>query len=133
MTHRERIIDYLKTHPEGADDDQIAFDLGLKSRQQSNSRCRQLEAEGFVKRKAVNNKIRNFWVETYGNPPLAASIQSIQKQKHKAIISENRYENWFWEGNVQSQVINYLVSQQYKILSVADTASHQQGVVSSSK
>jgi len=49
MTIRNRIIDHLKNHPEGIDDDDLAFNLGLKSRQQANTRCRQLEKEGFVK------------------------------------------------------------------------------------
>ena len=36
-------------------------------------------------------------------------------------------QDWFWEGNVQSAVIQHLVTQGYKIMSVADTASHQAG------
>ncbi len=33
MTIRDQIIDFLKSHPEGIDDDDLAFNLGLKSRQ----------------------------------------------------------------------------------------------------
>jgi hypothetical protein len=37
-------------------------------------------------------------------------------------------EYWFWEGNVQSRVVIYLATLSYCIRSVADTASHQQGI-----
>ena len=41
--------------------------------------------------------------------------------------SSNVIHNWFWEGNVQSVVVQYLATQGYKIRSVADTASRQPG------
>jgi hypothetical protein len=34
---------------------------------------------------------------------------------------------WYWEGNVQAQVIRHLATQHYLIRSVADTASRQRG------
>lgn len=122
MTIRDRIIDYLKSHPEGIDDDELTKVLNLKHRQQANSRCRKLEDEGFVKRKLVNGKIHNFWLDNYSNI-------IIQTQTKKTpVISNSDDENWFWEGNVQSKVVNYLVSEGYSIRSVADTASRQRGV-----
>jgi len=53
MTIKERIVEYLKKHPEGVDDDLLARNLNLSARQQANIRCRQLEEEGLVERRKV--------------------------------------------------------------------------------
>lgn len=131
MTIRDRIIDHLKNHPEGIDDDDLAFNLGLKSRQQANSRCRQLEKEGFVKRVVIGGKIHNFWAENF-YPKTSTEIRvqenSLSAKTSKQQIATPKFSNWFWEGNVQSKVINFLVSQKYQIRSVANTAFHQTGI-----
>jgi len=131
MTIRDRIIDYLKDHPEGIDDDDLAFNLGLKSRQQANSRCRQLEKEGYVKRVVVSGKIHNFWTEDYYSKTSTQTKSKIIPQKvkkTKSLTETQKDSNWFWEGNVQAKVVNFLVAQKYNILSVADTASRQTGI-----
>ncbi len=121
MIIRDRIITYLQEHPEGVDDDDIADALNLKSRQQANIRCNRLKEEGFVIRRPVHGKIHNFWV---GESPLPKSSTI----KLPEIEPNPRFDDWFWEGNVQSKVIAFLVSINYHIRSVADTANHQQGV-----
>jgi hypothetical protein len=63
MTIAQRILELLQHQPQGLDDDQIAEVLSLKARQKANSRCRQLEKEGYVTRRSVNGKIRNFSTE----------------------------------------------------------------------
>ena len=60
-TVRERIVQLLKEHPEGLDDDEITARLGLKRRQQANACCRQLELQGHIERRRVGRKVRNFW------------------------------------------------------------------------
>ncbi len=119
MTIRDRIIEYLKRHPDGVDDDDLARALNLKARQQANSRCRQLETEGFLMRRVVNGKIHNFWLD---------------KQVPRTVVSNSPRINietgdqpWFWEGNVQNAVVRHLVEKGYAILSVADTASKEHG------
>jgi len=114
-TIRARILAYLRDHPEGVDDDELARALKLKARQQANSRCRQLAAEGIVERRRVRGKIRNFLVD-----PEKAFGPRVQPEP-----AEDR--PWFWEGNVQDVVIRYLRSQRYRIVSFADTASRQPG------
>jgi len=52
--------------------------------------------------------------------------QVISQSAQQPVIPKS--ENWFWEGNVQSKDINFLVSQNYQIRSVASTASHQTGI-----
>jgi len=50
-TNRERVIAYLRTHPEGADDDQLSLALGITPRQQVNQICRALATAGIVSRR----------------------------------------------------------------------------------
>ena len=124
MTNKERITAYLKRHPEGTDDDYLAKVLDLKHRQQANMRCRELEAEGLVRRRKVRGKIHNFWIGGEGGG--VDKTGSIEKAKIKEPTTSKK-DNWFWEGNVQSQVVRFLAGQGYNIMSVADTPSHQRG------
>jgi len=112
-------MSFLQDRSEGIDDDELAKILGLKARQQANSRCRQLAKEGLVIRRQLQGKIHNFWArkpipDTLVNTPYSSNDVS-------------KFELWFWEGKVQAQVVRYLESQHYSIQSVADTARHQQG------
>lgn len=50
QTHRERIVAYLRAHPEGADDDQLAAVLAIAPRQTVNQVCRALFAKGVITR-----------------------------------------------------------------------------------
>jgi hypothetical protein len=123
MTTRQRIILFLQSHPEGIDDDELAKALDLKARQQANMRCRELEKEGLVNRRQVDGKIHNFWA--------GKTIESVQLVTPILQNPQNylpKYEHWFWEGNIQTKVINYLTTQGYQIHSSADTASHQRGI-----
>jgi hypothetical protein len=123
MTIKQRIISYLQNHSEGVDDDELARVLGLSARQQANLRCRALEKEGLVIRRQVNGKIHNFWAgkDVDSISPAIPVPQIIQSVLPK-------YEYWFWEGNVQSRVIEYFEASGYQIHSFADTATHQRGI-----
>jgi hypothetical protein len=120
ITIRDRILAYLQAHPEGADDDQIAVALGLKQRQQANSRCRQLAAQGVIERRSVDGKIRNHWIGG-GKAQAAARIESLVEEDPSSA------RPWFWEGNVQAQVVAHLKAKGYTILRMANTASKEQG------
>jgi len=119
MTITERIMSFLQDRSEGIDDDDLAKALGFKARQQANSRCRQLEKEGLVIRRRVQGKIHNFWA---GNPIPDTLVNTPYPSD-----DVSKFELWFWEGNVQAQVVRHLESQHYHIRFVADTARHQQG------
>jgi predicted transcriptional regulator len=54
MTVRDRIIEHLKSHGEGVDDDMLSQALGLTRRQHANQECRKLESVGLVERRRVN-------------------------------------------------------------------------------
>lgn len=123
MTIRQKIISFLQNHPEGIDDDELAKVLDLSARQQANICCRELEKQGLVIRRLVNGKIHNFWAgkDVVFVPPVILIPQIVQNDLPK-------FAYWFWEGNVQSKVINYLSALDYQIHSFADTASHQRGI-----
>lgn len=114
-TVRDRIIAYLRTHPEGATDDDLADALKLKQRQQANSRCRQLESEGLIERRRVNGTIHNFVTGDSAMPIV----------EDESINQDDR--PWFWEGNVQESVIEHLKKQGYSITRTANTATREPG------
>lgn len=124
-TIRERILVYLQRHPEGIDDDELAVALGLKQRQQANSRCRQLAAEGIVLRRTVDGKIHNF---------LAPSVRAAQDvMPGTGVAPAPQWQDaasdraWYWEGHVQDRVIAHLRRSGYRIVRSADTASRETG------
>ena len=123
MTIRDHIIAFLQAHPAGVDDDQLAAALGLKQRQQANSRCRQLASEGLVHRQMINGKIHNIWAvhPSVGLPPPPPIIQVAP-----SLLADGA-RHWFWEGNVQATVARYLVSQSCIIHALADTATKARG------
>lgn len=124
MTIKERISEYLKKHPEGVDDDVLARNLNLSARQQANIRCRQLEEEGLVERRKVGGKIHNFWI---GGEGRGVKTKTQTPSRKKEEDKNDYHDTWYWEGNVQSRVVSFLAGKGYGIMSVADTASHQQG------
>jgi hypothetical protein len=117
MTILDRIIAYLKEHPGGADDDELAQRLQLKRRQQGNSRCRQLAKQGLVERRRVNGKIRNFWVGGRRIPP-SPGKQDAQRAGA---------EPWYSERNVQAAIVKHLAIEGWAVRSVADTAKREHG------
>ena len=119
MTIQERIVQYLAQHPEGVDDDALTLTLGLAHRQQANQRCHRLERFGIVTRRSVDGKIRNFLKSD------AMSGETTPRQS--ALIVEVAERPWFWEGHVQSTVINHLQSLGYRIRSAANTATRAPG------
>ena len=118
-TIHHQIIEYLKKHPEGIDDDMLAEALQLKYRQQANSRCRQLEKEGLIIRRKSHGKINNFW-RTDARTKEAKFI-------NKPLSSIDNSQPWFWEGNVQETVVQYLDKHGYTIISAVNTASKERG------
>ncbi len=123
MTIKQRIILCLQNYPNGINDDDLSRILGMSARQQANEQCRELEKQGLVIRRKVDGRIHNFWA---GELVLYTGSVSVEAHKSRKDLPKSKY--WFWEGNVQSRVIIYLATLSYCIRSVADTASHQQGI-----
>jgi len=115
-TIRAKILEYLLAHSEGADDDELAEALDLKRRQQANSRCRQLAEDGLLGRHS-GKKIRNFVLDSIRALAIINSEQALPEKDMP----------WFWEGNVQNCVIEFLKSQGYSITRSANTITHETG------
>ena len=122
-TIRERILDYLKEHPEGASDADLTGALRLKYRAQANQCCRLLAEERKISRRRVAGVLRNFYLDPEGEqvtePPSA--------QEPPMVLQPVPERPWYWEGNVQAAAIRYLRGRGYTIVSYADTARHQRG------
>lgn len=139
-TIRERILAYLGEHPEGADDGELTAALNIKHRAQTNKRCRQLVKEGLLERHRMDGRLRNFFVGATARPagrtplwPWGDEVRNFPVRSTAPLPEPSDPEvtaaehPWFWEGNVQSAVVTYLVTQGHRIISCADTASKQQG------
>ncbi|MDO8585478.1 MAG: MarR family transcriptional regulator [Armatimonadota bacterium] len=115
---RERILDYVRLHPEGMTDSQITKGLAIRYVPQTNSRCRELETAGLIERRVVNGKIHNFPMD---GEPIEPDAPDQDAQ------TEPAGREWFWEGNVQERVAAYLKAQGYTIDRCADCASRERG------
>lgn len=123
MTIRDRIILLLQEHPEGMDDDALTVALHLKQRQQANMRCRLLAQERLIIRRRVQGKLCNFW-----NGDNQTSSGDISSNPDMPIIASSSAEAWYWEGNVQAAVVQYLMTQGWEIHFAANTISRERGI-----
>ena len=64
VTQRDRFLDYLKRHPEGADDDQLAAQLSIPQRQTVNRICREL-AMGLWRGESLRRRVSSSIVFKY--------------------------------------------------------------------
>ena len=122
MTIKERILDCLQIHPEGLDDDQLSEILGLSQRQTANSNCRQLALEGYIRRERVDGIIHNFWLGVPFQPN-----QNTNNQVGEMSVEEYHLQ-WYWEGNVQKTVVNYLLTANYSIIQNVNILNHERGI-----
>lgn len=122
-TTEQRIVEYLKSHPEGADDDQLATALNLSARQNANIQCRAMASKGIIHRvKPDGGKIRNFW----------GAVVPVERITPKPEMSPvhaetDPHDHWYWEGRVQSVVVGHLVKTGCCITRVCDTKSREPG------
>lgn len=98
----------------------------VQVQQQANISCRALAQEGLVSRRQVLGKIHNLWIGQEATIALPSQPVS-QMTANPHLPPHYKSDNWFWEGNVQDQVVRYLQAHKWAIRSCADTASHQRG------
>jgi hypothetical protein len=92
---------------------------------QVNDRCRKLAAAGLIERREIEpNRFRNFYTGPAGQPkPAGRPIKPGTVPSPPAIPDRA----WYWEGNIQAKLVQFLVLDGYEILRVADTASRETG------
>lgn len=128
MTVRDRILAYLRDHPEGVDDDALAAALPLRRRQHANNECNKLAQMGLIQRRPVNGKTRNFLSassNSAGNKKSASETDTIQATAEGTGWRSER--PWFWEGNVQTVAKEFLRGEGYRIVRAANTAKKEKG------
>jgi MarR family protein len=111
MTRRDEVLALLARNPEGLTDAELARITGA-SHQTINQTCRQLAAEGLIRRDGFGSPITNFG--TGVRPPDRPAATADRP-------------DWFWEGNIQAGMVRYLSAQGGVIRSVVDTASKARG------
>lgn len=121
---RERIVEYLKAHPDGASDAEIRQALGLRYTPQVNACCRQLEVAGFVERRKTWGPIRNVYV---GSGEGAAPVSTAVPAARVTNSQPHDLRPWSWEGNVQDAIVRHLVGQGYAIRRVSNTETREHG------
>ena len=127
MTVRDRIVGHLRAHPEGVDDDTLTEALGLSRRQHANQECRKLERAGLVERRRVEGKIRNFLQDGRDRSNLASGLAPSVPVRSLNEARQNPSKSWDWEGNVQSALVAFLVSNGFTVRRVADTLTKEHG------
>jgi hypothetical protein len=111
QTHADRILAELLNQPDGASDAQLAKILSVEHRT-VNANCRKMVARGLVAREDCNGTIINRALVS--ELPVRADIRATNG-------------SWFWEGEVQQTVADFLVEEGWTIVSMVDTASRQPG------
>jgi hypothetical protein len=122
MKTKDKIALYLQDHPEGVNDSDLTNALGIANHAHTNSKCHQLVSEGYVARREKNGTLHNFWL---GVP--YQLMPEINVTDREMSVEEYR-KQWYWEGNVQSTLVNYLKSKGYHVAQEANTQTHQRGI-----
>lgn len=119
MHLKDRMLQAIQSAGGPICDDCVWRPSGMKSRQQANSRGRQLAESGQVWRGlgacTKCDKHKTVSVPTGVELPAAEPTSSDAKP-------------WHWEGNVQSALVTHLLAAGWRLLSQADTATKETGV-----
>jgi hypothetical protein len=107
-----RVLAALHECPEGASDSELSDHLGMRH-QAVNSVCHKLASQGLLARELHGGTLLNRAV-----PRGDESLQPLAPSPPRP---------WFWEGNVQDTVIDFLMRDGWSIRSHANTASRERG------
>src|SRR5688572_19000039 len=103
-TQQERILEYLRAHPRGADDDTLASELGIIHRQAVNQICRQLASRGVIVRSAdpIAGKILNHLASRDAlkapRPPRVNLDRSLPVGRLVALRGEEELRQFVYSG-----------------------------------
>lgn len=129
MTNIEKLLEFLRHNPNlSYCDDCLQQKTGINRRQQVNRICHYLVDRGMILREkglcslCGKQKLIN---QIHGSDPNGSEKQNRVTQNP---VLETEGMTWYWEGNLQSKLVSWLVGEGYKILSVADTARRSRGV-----
>ena len=105
-------------------DDCLSVATGVRPRQAINAKCRELQAARKLSR-AVEGCAR------CGRQKLVnwLSAQQASSSEAKPVLPSPSIDGrpWYWEGNVQAKIVQFLVASGHAVTSAANTASKEQG------
>lgn len=125
VTNEQKAFDVLNQARDTLCDDCLAEKARFTQRQTANSICRDLGKRSQIKRtRGICSVCKKFKIV---NEYLKGKPSEVTKTFHEKEKIEQVYRPWYWEGNIQSVLVNCLVKAGYTIRSVADTAARSQG------
>ena len=125
MTNEEKALNILKEAAGPFCDDCLALEARFSRRQTANSICRDLHNRGQIKR--TNGSCHTCRKYKIVNEYLTDRATRIVETTMKEEKLEPDFHPWYWEGNIQSVLVSWLVRQGYTIRKVSDTAARAQG------
>lgn len=130
MSARSKIRSTLQTAGAMCDDC-LSSSAAVKPRQQVNQRCRELENAGeLIRQRYQCPRCRTYKIVnqlTSGSKPQSISTPKTPAPVTPAVPLNPSDKPWYWEGNVQDRIVEYLESEGWKILSRADTSTREAG------
>jgi hypothetical protein len=108
-------------------DDCLSEITGVTPRQSINIACRTLNAKKELTRAREDcSRCRHVKIVNRARGVSVAVKTSTSALRESAAPAEGG-RPWYWEGNVQRKIVEYLKANGWTVLSEADTASRQQG------
>ena len=130
MNNKDRIIKFLRESGLAWCDDCLSDKTEITPRQQIYQIGSKLKKSGLIVRArgqcASCGKIKIV-------SSLSSDISNVKKDISETIKTESKKctnlgnRPWYWEGNIQDVLAIYLVKEGYKIMTIANTASHDRG------
>jgi len=126
MTIRDKLRATLQTAGAMCDDC-LSSSSAVKPRQTVNARCRELESAGELTRqrdlcpRCRTSKIVNR-LKSGSKDQTVSLLKKIAPQE-----KNEKTKPWYWEGNVQAKIVEYLESMEWEILTSANTATREAG------
>lgn len=119
MARMDDMAAWVFKHGQPVCDDCVWRPAGMTSRQQANSRGRALARRGVIAR-------------GQGTCSLCGKVKTVSAPRGTELptVAESSSEDhpWYWEGNVQATLADYLASQGWSVTRTANTATKETGV-----
>ncbi|MDF2627282.1 MAG: hypothetical protein K0R39_1113 [Symbiobacteriaceae bacterium] len=128
MANRDKLLHAINQASGPVCDDCLTRHVGLSARQQANARGTELRERGQIGRGqgtctiCAKVKLVNWRLDAQAQVEATPAIAEVVAEHP---VSGER--PWYWEGNVQARIVDYLVQAGYSIRRIADTASKEVG------
>ena len=125
MTNEEKALSVLNQVGGPICDDCLTLAACFSQRQTSNSICRALNYRGLIRRtRRQCSTCKKFKIV---NEYLTDKPSNSSEAPNDIKKMEQDFRPWYWEGNIQAVLVNWLVKQGYIIRAVSDTSARAQG------